>query len=755
MSRCIKTLIIFLVFLISFISVSYAYPIIYPNISYSLNFTEVWFNSTQLGLGSNTISYAKSFYSPNGYFIILVRDSGNYIRLYHYFVENNTLINVYNAYLPPARDHYAFYCNDAGSYCQNNIVFARSDNKGVYDIYLSSFPTTYSYYSVGSSTYTGIDVKENAITFPNYFLWISPPSANEPTTTWNINQCYVSGGTASCCYYFLSNYNFNYNLYSGGGAEFTDYGDSAIFFYTYGGYSCQYFYLVRSSTSPYPTTLNFYNGNYYSITLLSSSVYSSAVYLLRVAPISYYNYLVASLIESGTVLNITYFKSNSFTPLYSLQSSTNSIRLYDVYTYKNLGFVSYKYNNDYYVFVVAFDNNYNPINKKVIKVKDVDTEFFSDKFGKIPTSDALIQYTKKVNYNSTHIQFRYRKIGVLTVLGIDERDYQTILGCYDYTPIYNSVGNSVIGSNPFIWLNSSTLYLYQTSAPSSYSSSDIYIYNSQPTEYKVYNLQSSYANLIQFNLQNAPSSCENYILRFERLYTDGFKYVKDTFFDYNCIATAYLEANQVYRLYVIEKSSGNTIFSTSGFKIAQNTYSINLGTQPTTTKQPYYSYFNLYGYNLTYYCNLDANNNLITCFVNNPDTRQISVSFEVKKPLIFSNYTICQQTIKSASMTFTCNLDNSTDEYYVSLVWNDYNVPLWQDVMRIARQVFVNAEFIFVGALIVIALMLIGVYNPFLSLTLGIIGLIITAVLNLIPLSISTVIGLFIVVLIIKYKEGV
>ena len=122
-----------------------------------------------------------------------------------------------------------------------------------------------------------------------------------------------------------------------------------------------------------------------------------------------------------------------------------------------------------------------------------------------------------------------------------------------------------------------------------------------------------------------------------------------------------------------------------------------------------------------------------------------------------SDYTICESNQKATSLTFTCNLDNNTKEAFVSLIWNveafDTTKVLFADYFTHIVDVVVDNSCIVLSVVLFLALSMLGLFNPFIAVIFGIVALVISVQLNLIYLSLSSIIGLIIVAILIKVKE--
>ncbi len=711
------------------------------------------FNQTELGLGSATISNARVFYSPNGYFIIVLKSSDGHINVYTYFLENQTIQRVRRFIFSEASifDNIAYYPYPTQGRIQDTIAIVTSDKKYIH-VFGRAINGTWvgpiNPFGGGGTTTFAVLYKQNGYFSINYTYFThiyTPLGYAEPYNTWYfIGRTYVfTTGQASSTTGIAVGFNTNL-FYSQVVLRTTQIGDDL-------------FFLIASSTSPYGVYISRCSSYYScpnSITILSSSsgvTSPRALYSIPFYPQHNSPALLVSFTDS--FLNVTLWFPNTF------QSTGFSTTYYPnahyISSFSDLngtaGFVYRGSDGSYYLFVYNYPNRAYKIKK--IEIEDIlpENTFYDNAYiHNQPYS--ILQYKNYGVANSTHLTLSYRLFDLSTILQYREEDYRTFVGISDFTNLYNC---RAIGSNPFGYsTKNQTCYFTQVNPfNTTFTTSDIFISNLQSGSYSNYVLSTGSASAISFLLKNSQKSCDNYILRLERLY-DIYKYVKDSFFDYNCISTAYLQPYQIYRLYVIDRNTNQVVYQTSGFKIVQSSFTIDLGTQPST-QAIIESYLNDFNQRISYGCGL--NSNTITCYANNLNTLPINVSFKVERKLLVGNYTLCQDNQKASSLTFNCPLGNNTKEAFVSLVWNveDYNTTkiLYADYMQ--NQINISPDYsgIVAAMIFFLGMTALAIFNPFVSILLGLVALIVSVKLELIYLSLSSIIGLILVLIIVKIKE--
>jgi hypothetical protein len=711
----------------------------------------VVFNQTELQLGTATISEARVFYSPNGYLIIVLKSSDGFINVYTYFLENQTIQRVSRFSFSGASifDNIVYYPYSTQGRIQDTIAIVTSDKKYIH-IFGRAINGTWvgpinPFGGGGTITYAVL-YKQNGYFSINstYFTHLYTPSGyTEPYSNWYfMGRTYdFTTGTASHSSAF--NINFNTNLYYWQVvSQTTQIGDYL-------------FFLTASSASPYPVYISrYYSSSSGSVAILSGSSGVTSPKALYSIPF-YRDYTSPSLLVSfvDNYLNVTLWYPNT------IQSTGFSTTYYSgwhlISSFSDLsgtaGFIYRGSDGNYYLFVYNYQARAYKVRK--IEAEDILPTDYHYVNAYIHSQPYLIlQYKTYSVANSTHLTLHYRLFDLSTIIQYREEDYSTGIGFSSFSQLMNCTYG---GDNPYFYLTRNQVCYFTQVNPfnSSYTTSDIFIYNLTANSYYNYVLSTSTASAVSFILKNSPKSCDNYILRLERLY-DIYKYVKDSFFDYNCIATAYLQPYQIYRLYVIDKNTNEVVYQTAGFKVVQSSFTIDLGTQPAT-QVIVASYLNDFNQRISHGCSL--NSNTITCYANNLNTLPINVSFKVERKLLVGYYTLCQDNQKASSLTFNCPLDNNTKEAFVSLVWNveDYNTTKILFADYIQTQVSISPDYsgIAVAMIFFLGMTALAIFNPFVSILLGIVALVVSVKLELIYLSISSIIGLVLVLIIVKIKE--
>jgi hypothetical protein len=726
-----------------------------------LNYTVI-LNQTDLQLGTATISEARVFYSPNGYFIIIVRSSDNYLNVYTYFLENATVqrvlrfpytfasnLNLVNgiAYYPYRTSSGSIYQDTLVSYAsgsaQNLVIFGRASNGTWVNPITIITGTNYHGIPIVNTGYYGI--------FSNVFY-----------------DLYMSG-----TYGLGSNFvAYSYDISLGTLTTITPVrgeglNPNNVYYYDLFRYFSQYGYdlfVVWCSTtiSPPPQGIRIYsNGTSGANIVLFGSSCNPPI---RTFFIPFFKNKIRS---EGLVLTLPKSSSNAY--LIAVLWHPDTFQLILNYQYPNnsppipipftngnglAGFLYYNAtDSSYYIFIYDYNSRAYKIRKVLLNEDFIQGETGVEWTNALTDNQpyTILQY--KGYYGSgSAINLTYRLFDISAIVQLREEDYSTPLGYSNFSRLLNCTYG---GDNPYFYSIKNQICYFTQVNPfnSSYTSSDIFIYNLTTSSYYNYVLSTSSASAISFTLKNSPKSCDNYILRLERLY-DVYKYVKDSFFDYNCIATVYLQPYQIYRLYVIDKNTNQVVYQTAGFKVVQSSFIIDLGTQPAT-QVIVANYLNNFNQLISYGCGL--NSNIITCYANNLNTLPINVSFKVERKLLVGYYTLCEDNQKASSITFNCPLDNNTKEAFVSLVWNveDYNTTKVLYADYIQNQISISPDYsgIAVATIFFLGMTALGIFNPFVSIVLGIIALIVSAKLGLIYLSISSIIGLVLVLIIVKIKE--
>jgi len=726
-----------------------------------LNYT-VTLNQTDLQLGTANITEARVFYSPNGYFIIIVRSSDNYLNVYTYFLENATIqrvlrfaytfasgLNLVNgiAYYPYQSDSGSIYQDTFVSYAsgsaQNLVIFGRASNGTWVNPITIITGTNYhglpivntGYYGKFSSVFYDLYMSSSSAVGSSFVAYSYDISSGKLTTIGTASGDGLNPSKVN--YYDLFRYfaQNGYDLFDVWCSTTISPPPQGIGRFSNGTFQSQIVLFGGSCNPPLRTFyIPFFKNKYISegliLTLLKGSTNA---------------YLIAVLWYPDTyqvILNYQYPSTSAPTPI----PFTNGNGL--------AGFL-YLNATDNYNYILIYDYNSRAYKiRKVLSNEDfiqqqTDVEWTNALIHNQP--NAILQYRGYYG-SSTSLNLTYRLFDLSAIIQIREEDYSTPIGYSNFSQLYNCTYG---GDNPYFYSTRKQICYFTQVNPfnSNYTISDIFIYNLTTNSYYNYVLSTSYASAISFILKNSPKSCDNYILRLERLY-DTYKYVKDSFFDYNCIATAYLQPYQIYRLYVIDKNTNQIAFQTTGFKVVQSSFTIDLGTQQLT-QIVVSSYLNDFNQLISYGCGL--NGNAITCYANNLNTLPINVSFKVERKLLVGYYTLCQDNQKASSITFNCPLDNNTKEAFVSLVWNveDYNTTKVLYADYIQNQISITTDYsgIAVATIFFLGMIALGIFNPFISIILGIVALMVSVKIGLIYLSLSSIIGLVLVLIIVKIKE--
>jgi len=706
------------------------------------------FDKTQLGIAEGVdIAFSDYFISPNGYFVMLVRLTNSSLAVYHYNNCNKTLEHKITAPINTnfadwsSRKYSYFYWKDENDDIYQDTLYVVDTSNIVWAIALNTSNNQY----VAKNIYTGTTYTYIVRSTAKYYLDIDNiPGAIIYTSTSESTSTSSTKTLRKILYVAKNDTNITIKTCSPS------------------GYSSVNTPLNPAIILPDGTTRIIFNSKATDAYIYNFDTCSSGASATFSSSIRYPSYIIVNINElymldyDGGYPNSFIARpfSNSITRVAVAPTSTS----HSVVWFNNANYI-HEIKTDGTVYLYT-----RPDLTKLTASYKLPSFIIKTK-----TEDSVMQYANGTLYysyffNSTHAGIIYRYVKALEINNVDEISYTTALfqstSLVSYT---ETLGCGVVyGNNPFILLaNAISCYFYQVGNIPDYSTSDIYVasVNNNGYHYKVYNLNTSLSYPVKFLLKNSPKACEKYVLRAERLYSDSYRYVKDALFDYSCYAIVNLEPQRFYRVSVIDVETNQIVFSTSGFKIAVSEYYINLDS-PTSdgsgiTEVKSYNYLNDYGQNIAYNCYKLGN--YITCEANNLNTQEINVSFKVSRKLLVSDYTICEDNQKASSITFNCELDNSSKEVFVSLIWNveDYNTTkvLFADYFQHIVQVVEDKSGILLAVMLYLGLALLGIFNPFVSIVLGLVALVISIKLNLIYLSISSIVGLAIILILIKVKE--
>ena len=272
---------------------------------------------------------------------------------------------------------------------------------------------------------------------------------------------------------------------------------------------------------------------------------------------------------------------------------------------------------------------------------------------------------------------------------------------------------------------------------SSYSTSEdiiqTTILSNQSQNKTVYLLPSNYAQAITFRLPN-----QDYVIYAERLYGDGYTYVKSSKADFNKNAILYLQPYDTYYRIKVFKDDASLCYQTSDFKIASTTYSISSCNVNVSYSPPQIFYVK----NVNVSCGFDNTTKNLTCTFVSSDGFDHDVNLIVyKQNKLFNNTIYYNNTLHGTSGTFIVNLQ---DGFYYSYILTAHSVfDYFSSFVNLASRV-AEAGINYIFLIVFIFAALFGFIKPEFGILSIVLLIFISAVIGISFFEIGAIVGLII-----------
>jgi hypothetical protein len=250
------------------------------------------------------------------------------------------------------------------------------------------------------------------------------------------------------------------------------------------------------------------------------------------------------------------------------------------------------------------------------------------------------------------------------------------------------------------------------------------------------------------------------IVKIQRYFVgnNSYKTVAQLKTDFEGKGVSFVRVNEIYYKFIIEKN----------FVVLRETQPtiitcISGGCPPytltlTISEQQPAKYFRYVG-KIAYACQLNEETNILKCTVS--DTSQLMqksrLLVEKKGALKFD--TLCDNTCESSACTLTCDLGNRTNKIYRYMLFAYFPkspVVLEQNILDyLTGLISWGSQGLLLSFLIVATLFFVGIWNPVVSMVFAFLGIITGYLFGMIPVSISSLIGLGIALSILIYKMRV
>jgi hypothetical protein len=250
---------------------------------------------------------------------------------------------------------------------------------------------------------------------------------------------------------------------------------------------------------------------------------------------------------------------------------------------------------------------------------------------------------------------------------------------------------------------------------------------------------------------------QNAIVKIQRYYvgSNSYKTVAQVKTDYEGKGVTFLRVNEIYYRFIIEKNfvvlretQPTIITCTTG---GCPPYPVTL----SISEQQPAKYFQYLG-KIAYSCQLNEETNVLRCTVD--DTSQLMqkarLLVEQKGALKFD--TLCDNICESSACTLTCDLGNRTNKLYRYQLFAYFSEPpiiLEQGVLDyLTGIIFWGSQGLLIGFFLVSTLFFVGIWNPVVAMIFAFLGIIVGYAMGMIPVSVSSLIGLGLAIGILIYK---
>jgi len=288
-----------------------------------------------------------------------------------------------------------------------------------------------------------------------------------------------------------------------------------------------------------------------------------------------------------------------------------------------------------------------------------------------------------------------------------------------------------------------------------------YIYtkiNNSTTGTNLYLLSESLGDIIVIYVKDENGNkVQNAIVKIQRYYvgSNSYKTVAQVKTDYEGKGVTFLRVNEIYYRFIIEKNfvvlretEPTIITCTAG---GCPPYPVTL----SVTEQKPAKYFQYLG-KIAYACTLNEETNILRCTVD--DTSQLMqkarLLVEQKGALKFD--VLCDNICESSACTLTCDLGNRTNKVYryqLLAYFSEPPVILEQNILDyMTGIIFWGSQGLLIGFILTSTLFFVGIWNPVVAIVFAFLGIVAGFLLGIIPLSISSLVGLALAIGILIYK---
>lgn len=270
----------------------------------------------------------------------------------------------------------------------------------------------------------------------------------------------------------------------------------------------------------------------------------------------------------------------------------------------------------------------------------------------------------------------------------------------------------------------------------------------------LYLLNDTYATFVSILVQNdAGQGEEDILVQTQKYYISNNSYIEvaEGLTNYDGIANTYLQLNDIYYKFILKEKDGTILRSFDPFLVTSNEITLPI------SEDPIGEWFN-YNDETTAGCSFNNATNILTCTFSDTSGTTTEYCLGVREIGIMTNTTICSSNtncVSTASGSLVCDLVNSTDRVFQYVLYREgggIKSPLINNIIDYANTASVYSLAGVFGAMILFLVMTgSGSWNPAVSLTLGVVAIIISGLMGFLSIGVGSMIGLGFIVGIVLY----
>ena len=284
--------------------------------------------------------------------------------------------------------------------------------------------------------------------------------------------------------------------------------------------------------------------------------------------------------------------------------------------------------------------------------------------------------------------------------------------------------------------------------------------NNSTTGVNLYLLSETSGNVIIVYVVNEDGNkISDAIVKIQRYYvgSNSYKTVAQVKTDHEGKGVTFLKVNEIYYRFIIERNftvlreTQPTIITCMSGGCPPYPVTLSVSEQ----KPP--KYFQYLG-KIAYACILNEDTNILKCTVDDTSQLMQKARLLVEKKGALKFDTLCDNYCESSACTLVCDLGNRTNNLYryQLFAYIPEQIVLEQKILDyLTGIIFWGSQGLLIGFVLVSTLFFVGIWNPVVSLLFAFLGIIVGYILGIIPVSVYSLIGLALALVILIYKMRV